>query len=558
MSSPSSRFGPAALTTAGILLAATVFALALQPLWSNDLWWHLATGRYLLETRGFLDTDPFSIAGNSISPGRTTILNGYWLAQVIMAGCYNLAGERGVILLRAALLTAVPVLLLAYGRRRGLSAWPLLLAAALTGWTLLYFTAERPNLFTILFVPALVCLLDRIGPAPRQKPFPGYALGWTAAVGVLLLAWANMHGGFILGAAVVGCYLLGETAKVFLLRLPVPRRALALLWGSLGAALLATLATPAGIAPYLDFIGFQGGVLQEKTAEFLNPFAAAASGVAVYPYFLAGLLFAALLLRRRRQVDLTEAAIGLFLLAVSLTAFRYLPLFVGGVGLFVARELTRLEDEIPAVRKALPAAVLLTLLAAGVCEGPAAAGKFREYGLLRGRTEAGLFPQQAADFLEREQLTGVRFGHFNWGGYLAWRQRDGSRVFIDGRVLNLPLFHAYTRILWIPEEMRGLLDRYGVTTIVMPRLNPSTGELYALTEFLALAPEWLLAYRDETAMVMVRRGSFPQLPDHRTLPKRLIYQDVLADAGRRLQAGERPDHLLKAREAALRHLSAPP
>lgn len=547
-----SRFSAAQAITAGVLLAATLLALLAKPLWSNDLWWHLATGRHLLETGRFLATDPFSLAGGNISPGRASILNGYWLAQLVMYGSYQLAGAWGIILLRAALLTTVPLLLLGYGRRRGIAAWPLLLTAALVAWTLLYFTAERPNLLTILFVPVLLCLLDRIGLAEKSQDTPRYALAWTVTVGALMLVWANMHGGFLLGSVLIGLYLASETAKKLLLRYPIPARSLRLLWLGLGATLLATLLTPVGATIYLEFVTSQGGVLQEKTSEFLNPFAAIRSGVIVYPYFLTAALFLVLLLRRWRQADPTQAVAGLFLLLISLTAFRYLPLFVGGIALFVARELSREESRFPSLKKIVPAAAILIMIATLAWEGQAYARKLRGFSLAT-PVQAGLFPEQGADFLQNEHLTGVLFNHFNWGGYLAWREPATSKVFIDGRTLNLSLFHAYTRILWLPEEAQELLDRYGVNIIVMPRLNPSTGELYALTEYLYRSPQWLLVFRDEISMVLVRRGAYPQISPQKELPKRFIYQDVLAEAEHRLRAGS-SGHLLKARDTAQRRL----
>jgi hypothetical protein len=557
MNSIFSRFGTAAFIAAGILLVATFCALIAVPLWSNDLWWHLATGRHLLETHRFLTADPFSLAGNDISPGRTSILNGYWLAQIVMYGSYELLGEWGVILLRAGLLTAVPLLLLVYGARRQLSPWALLLAAILTSWTFLTFTAERPNLFTILFVPTLICLLDRVGLATKQNPLHRYALEWTAAVGLLMLVWANLHGGFLLGSVLIGLYLTGETAKKFLLRHPIPGRSLLTLWLCLGVALLVTLLTPVGSTIYLEFITSQGGVIQEKTAEFLNPFAAAANGVVIYPYFLTVILFLLLLIRHWRQIDLTEAIAGLFLLVISFTAFRYLPLFVGGVALFLTKELSREKEVFPALNKALPPVVVLIMVTTIAWNGQAYARKLRLSSFTT-PVEAGLFPERAADFLNREHLTGILFNHYNWGGYLAWRGATESRVFIDGRALNMSLFHAYTRILWLPEEMRGLLDRYSVNIIVMPRLNPSTGELYALTDFLYQAPEWMLVYRDETAMILVRKGNFLHMTAQRELSKRLIYEDALTDVERRLRTGESGEYLLKAKESAMRHLYRSP
>ena len=62
--------------------------------------------------------------------------------------------------------------------------------------------------------------------------------------------------------------------------------------------------------------------------------------------------------------------------------------------------------------------------------------------------------------------------------------------------------------------------------IIMPRLNPFTHELYALTDFLWREREWELVYRDDIGMVFVRQGRFA---DVARVNKALIYQDVLND-----------------------------
>jgi hypothetical protein len=130
----------------------------------------------------------------------------------------------------------------------------------------------------------------------------------------------------------------------------------------------------------------------------------------------------------------------------------------------------------------------------------------------------------------------------NWGGYLAWRQLPGSKSFIDGRSLSLPLLHAYTRVLWLPDEAQKILDEHNVDLIMVPRLNPFTGELYALTDFLWKSPEWRLVYRDRLAMILTRSKSF----DVVEIDKSWIYRDVLSDVERAFTV--RPDsaHLKKA------------
>ena len=74
--------------------------------------------------------DPFSLAGADITPGREIVLNGYWLAQLLMYLIHEISGDYGLVFLRVLLMLIPPVTVLVYGLRKNVHPTVILLLGA--------------------------------------------------------------------------------------------------------------------------------------------------------------------------------------------------------------------------------------------------------------------------------------------------------------------------------------------------------------------------------------------------------------------------------------------
>jgi hypothetical protein len=510
-----------------VCLIATISSAAMTiiyavPLADIDIWWHLATGRYFLHTAEFLSADPFGLAGAEITPGRELILNGYWLSQVFFYFLYQLFGLSGLVIMRIVLLLVPSITILVYGWHRKLFSLSVLLLALLCGAAMIDVSGIRPNHLTVAFVPLLFILLSEIGYSSDFKVGEGYNLRKALFLPPFMLVWANLHGGFLLGVAVVVLFTVSETVTHKLAGRSMST--LKKLWGIVILTVFVSLITPNGIQVYVQYLGFQGGVIQQKTSEYLSPLVLAKNGVLVYwPYFILLLLSVLVPVLCRFKVAVSRLVLLITMAALSLTAFRYAPLFVGSASILLIPDLLRLEDTF----KARGALLLMTAFLGGYLLLNAISGYPQTLGALSKRTvDQARFPTGAVEFIDQKGLSGIIFNHFGWGGYLIWQEPDQVTTFVDGRSLNLPLFHAYTRALWLPKEMQLIFDQQNVDLILIPRLNRFTGELYAVTDFLWREKAWELVYRDRVGMLLVREGTFTGV---KRLNKDLIYQDVLKD-----------------------------
>lgn len=215
-----------------------------QPIFTDDLWWHLALGRAFAEHGPWLAEDPllFAPAGPP-SPSS-------WLSDVALAHLAQTVGFIGLRVLHVAFVAGILALVWSLLRRASRSA-----AIASCGTTAFAALAAyrlvqlRPDLVSI--AASLVLFRCRFAD-PRPPPWPHVAL-----MSALAMLWANMHAGFPLGLMWIGA-ALGGLVIAAPLRTAEQRRSDRVRAQRLAAALaftgLATLANPAGVGAHLAYL----------------------------------------------------------------------------------------------------------------------------------------------------------------------------------------------------------------------------------------------------------------------------------------------------------------
>ena len=192
----------------------------------SDLWWHLASGRYIWQHHEIPLTDPFSHTANAQPWMNHSWLWGwtFWAAYRVHA---DLAAWTNLALL------VVLFSLVAWKARRISRSW---LAAGAATWlaaaTCHWFLDVRPHVVTLLFSALLLATLEW-----RRAPWL-----WPP----LLALWANLHAGFVFGLGLLGLHVLLQSIEAHRRRLPIPRAA----WASLVCAALAAGLNPWGFAIY--------------------------------------------------------------------------------------------------------------------------------------------------------------------------------------------------------------------------------------------------------------------------------------------------------------------
>src|SRR3989304_6855108 len=84
-----------------ILISSFFYVFISAKLFDSDFWWHISTGRYIVETGSIPDKDPFSYTSNLVEnrnlfqERENFILKQYWLGQVIFYFIYDYTGTAG-------------------------------------------------------------------------------------------------------------------------------------------------------------------------------------------------------------------------------------------------------------------------------------------------------------------------------------------------------------------------------------------------------------------------------------------------------------------------------
>ncbi|MEW5991514.1 MAG: hypothetical protein AB1736_09260, partial [Chloroflexota bacterium] len=263
-----------------LAIALPTLAALLAPLPTVDLAYQLRAGEDILAGRGIpaIDTWTFTAAG-------ATWLDQQWGAQAILAAVFGATGWSGLAILRAALVGLTFGLVLVAIRRRGrglnprLAAW-LTLAAFIVAVPAL---ALRPQLLALACFAATLTLLAGRGRQPVA----------TWLVALVTVAWANLHGSFVLGPLIVGLAALEDI---------VAREARASRTVLLAAATTAaTLVTPFGLDAWRYAIGLAAdSEVRSRVSEWQPTLLTSVPGLLFWASVAGVAIFVAVLVRRGR------------------------------------------------------------------------------------------------------------------------------------------------------------------------------------------------------------------------------------------------------------------
>jgi len=529
------RFGPPSsfdvTRYAGWFLAyiAVIYALlaGLRTLQDFDLGWQLASGRWVLQHHQIPSTDVFSYTAHGVA-WIYPALSGIVLYVTYLAGGYALLSWLG------AFACAGTVALLVGRKNAGASA-----LAPIAVPLIANRTQPRAEMFTtLLFAASLVILWQY-----HRDGHEGARNSRLWLLPVLMLAWVNLHLGFVAGLGLCAAYI-----GVEVLALPFPENRAssiarlkgAWLWLVLTAA--ATFVNPWGWAIYK-------ALMQQRQAQPLHT-AWVVEWENVRPSWsswhqaldwrnpqssfwwllAAAVVCAAIGLWRKR---LGEAA---FLLAAAYFGIQHVRLqalfacvvvVVGGAILqaWEARRSGASDARKPvrgsagADRRSLSsgAIAILALTAAltaltGLRSWELVSERYYMRSSQLSLFGAGLswwFPERAVDFIRRERLPANIFNPYNLGGYLTWSLPEYPD-YIDGRAIPFGpqlFFRAYELGAASPDSAlwQREAEARGINTIIVSLARYSGIQSFPQLSAFCKSQTWRPVYMDEVSAVFVRR-----------------------------------------------------
>jgi hypothetical protein len=506
------------LALLGMLVATP---LSLRLLADGGTGWHIRTGQQILATRAIPHVDFFS----STMQGKPWFA-WEWLYDVAAGAAERWARLNGVVLLTALLIASVFAwsfqLLLKHGTNVLIALVLLLLAASAS---MIHFQA-RPHVVSWLLTLVWFQILDSSEARCWAGRSSGLSERWLWLLPPLMLLWVNMHGGFLLGFALLAIYL-GSAAWIwirlkddrldeFLLRLRSARRAKTLaVVGVLTAA--ATLANPYGWRLHAHIYGYlTNRFFMDHIDEFQSP---NFHGIAQKCFAALMLVAFVAVAAKARKVRPSEGLILIFAVYSGLYASRNIPVsslllvLVSGplltqtlhdlaaqssAWLILRRICTRLA-EFSGRMETIESSLRLHLWAlAGIllaCGIAANGGRFGSKVVMDAHFDGKRFPVQAVDYLTKHTGVPVLAPDY-WGGYLIYRLYPETLVVADDRhdLYGADFFKDYLKAIRAEPEWDGFLRKYAVRRILVPKQSP-------LDNLLQETSTWKIIYADDQAVL---------------------------------------------------------
>lgn len=470
-----------------------LFNYGIRPIYDPDFWWHLKTGEVMIQNGGLLQLDPFTFSDDGVLSNREAlILKGYWLWEITAYGLYSLFGFNGIFLINLLSVGAMASVVFQEMRRQqvgsALAVFLLTLGFVLTSLT---YQLERPQVVSFLFAAILLALLARVR--------DGGQFGWTLPL--LMILWANLHGGFVVGDLILLCFAGGAALEY---RQNLTRLRHILLW--IGIGIGASLLNPNGALAFGELITFQNSALMKGVGEYQSTWVMFSNGkLSMVALWLLIALYGFGFWNARRHYW-PDLIVGLFLAVFSFSYTRNIGFFsvamLPAVGFYLQTGAQRRQWQIPS---SIPFLVLCTC--AGILLWLSSL-------LWQGRQGAwplkSVYPEAAITFIESSNLQGRMFNSYENGGYLLWRLAPQIKVFIDGRGLDPRVYDDWIKIssastTWVKgrREYEDLLAHYKIDYVIQP-IYDNDGNLQPLMQSLLNKPEWAPIYLDTFVYILAR------------------------------------------------------
>jgi hypothetical protein len=368
----------------------------------------------------------------------------------------------------------------------------------------------RPQIVSFFLTALVAYLLD------RYKRHNGRTLLWLP---LIMLVWANVHGGFAIAFILIICYVIGEAVNWLTIHREDPvlsRRRMLHLLLVMGLCLLAVGINPNTWQMWLYPFRTVGiGVLRDFIQEWQSPNFHLAWQ---QPFILLLLLTVLGLTRSGRRADFTDLALLAVWTIMALLAGRNIAIFALVAVPILVRYGTKALDrqvedwkEVDWARPLLQAAsqpmaggrmlsivnwtllVLITVAALVKISLPLAPGAAE-------KAARASLPVDAISYVQDQRPSGPMFNSYNWGGYLLFMLWPDYPVFVDGRtdLYDDAFLREYIDIYVANDGWQERLDEHGVQLIFVETNS-------VLAKFLRIDPTWQENYRDDMAVVFTRK-----------------------------------------------------
>lgn len=480
----------------------------------DDVFWHLATGRYIIETGTVPSTDVFGYVtqGQEWMPFE-------WGWDIITYGLYNVGGYEAISIFRTIIFLATFGILFIVMQRFKVSFNISLLILGLMAFGTIDRLTPRPHIISYLFFALLVFIITDF------KYFRhNYKILYLLPI--MFLLWANIHMGIIAGMFFFGIYVFSEIIVSLKKGIPskdfppLSKPELIRLLLIVAACGLVMLINPNSFQTYIYAYEHTQMKLLETINEWRSPFNEMFSGsfvTIIYKIFLfSGVIVLYYSIKRK------DIFIGILVIALTIYSVRAVRLTVDyiifmSVFLAVAMDyiITNLKSQGiknfilkgPIIKGAF--AIFLLYCIFRLPDSTLYLENLKYYRISGMGINADFIPVQMFDFMKENNVPdkGQRvLNHFGTGGYLIWNFPD-EKNFIDSRNLNDSIYYEYASIMGMAPGFDEKIRNYGMDYFIYlaPDLVRVPQEMQTTPiSYFSQNDEWKLVFWDDKSFLFVK------------------------------------------------------
>lgn len=506
----------------------------------HDVWWLLATGRWIWQHRSLPATDPFSYTF-ALQPGRIYALH-QWLSEIGFYSVYKIDGFKSLLSIVAMLLFTAFFALPLRSLRKAAPLW-LALPPVLCGvWATAFHFRARPETFSYLFLAVLLSLFTarrirresafaerQLSAEPAAEmvahavPPPGKQSIWQAAraavaridaraeawfvlaILVIIGMWCNFHSAFVFAVVYLFAYSAGTIAAAIDAHDPECIDFTALLMTFV--APLAGLCNPygAGLFLYLQRQLYFDPVMD--TIRELKPINFASTSHQPFLLFIAitvGLLF---YLQQKGPSNRAKTSPfwwtnGIIALMFVMFAFQHARVIQLAVlvilfelAIICSRQLARSLDPIECKPLLMPIAIVIPCFCCVL-------GVYSSFYLLgekpQWQTEEMIRMEKVIQYISDHCAGRHIFNDERYGDMMIWLSPQKPPVFIDTRydLYGGPLVGEMDLVNYGSPGWSEVMSKYNIDMVFCPASMP-------IARLLERTPGWRVIYSDRNINCVV-------------------------------------------------------
>ena len=501
-------------TLLGIFLIFLAFFSTFKITGDDDVFWHLATGRLILNTGHVPSVDVFGYMtqGQEWMPFE-------WGWDVITYFIYSFSGYTGLSVFRTILIISVFLIFYILLKRFKVSNIFSIFVLLVLSFGMIDRLTPRPHLMSYLFFALLIYIICEFRYFNRGNKKVLYFIP------PIFLLWANLHMGIIAGGFLMVLFFLSEIAGSYKSGInssikPLTNKELIFLFTILSISALMVLVNPNFLQTYIYAYEHTRMKMLETVNEWMSPFASRYNDSFV-SYIYKTLLFVGIfnILYAVRKKDWFFAILYFAFAVYSVRAMRFTVDFVIITLVFttvsVYYYISMLKNENikdillrkPPLKIALGAFILFLIF--NIPNNKLYLEHLTYYRISGTGINSDFIPTAMFDFMKQNNVTNIGeriFNHFGTGGFFVWNF-DGKQNFIDSRNLNDDIFTKYQQILLKRPGFEQKLEEYNIDYVIYlaPDLvrDPKEMESTCISYF-SKHPNWKLIFWDDKSFLWVK------------------------------------------------------